>query len=222
MTSTAFKDLVIDAADADRMANFWSAALGLQAAMQESGDAVITDSVPEHTIWINRVPEAKMVKQRVHLDLHVGDVAEMIALGATVQAEHGGWTVMLDPEQGEFCAFPRDRISLPGYRLYELVVDADDPAALCAWWGERLGIAPQHDPDEPWHWLEGGSLPWEMVFNPVQEPKTVKNRIHFDVWGDTRELLDAGATLLRAKDAEIDWDIIADPEGNEVCVFARS
>jgi hypothetical protein len=33
------------------------------------------------------------------------------------------------------------------------------------------------------------------------------------------ELLDAGARLLRARDEEIDWNVLADPEGNEFCVF---
>jgi hypothetical protein len=32
-------------------------------------------------------------------------------------------------------------------------------------------------------------------------------------------LLDAGATLLRAKDDEIHWHVLADPEGNEFCAF---
>ena len=37
----------------------------------------------------------------------------------------------------------------------------------------------------------------------------------------TRQLLSRGATLLRARDDEIQWDVLADPEGNEFCVFAE-
>jgi len=48
----------------------------------------------------------------------------------------------------------------------------------------------------------------------------VKNRMHLDVVGDKAELLSLGATMVRARDEEIDWDILADPEGNEFCVFA--
>ena len=62
-----------------------------------------------------------------------------------------------------------------------------------------------------------GPLFW---INEVPEPKTLKNRMHLDVVGDVRELLDLGATLVRAQDADIDWTILADPEGNEFCVFA--
>lgn len=57
------------------------------------------------------------------------------------------------------------------------------------------------------------------VFTPVPEPKRVKNRVHWDVWGSRDSLLAAGASLLRARDDEIGWDILADPAGNEFCVF---
>ena len=54
----------------------------------------------------------------------------------------------------------------------------------------------------------------------MPEPKTVKNRIHWDVSAAAvQPLLDAGATLLRARDDEISWHVLADPEGNEFCVF---
>ena len=35
------------------------------------------------------------------------------------------------------------------------------------------------------------------------------------------EMQAAGATLLRSRDDEISWDVMADPEGNEFCVFDR-
>jgi hypothetical protein len=60
------------------------------------------------------------------------------------------------------------------------------------------------------------------VFQRVPEPKTVKNRVHWDVTlVDTTidGLVAAGATLLRPKDDEIHWWVMADPEGNEFCAF---
>jgi hypothetical protein len=62
-----------------------------------------------------------------------------------------------------------------------------------------------------------GPLIWIV---PVPEPKIVKNRMHFDVVGETWPLLSAGATMVREQDDEIEWDVLADPEGNEFCVFA--
>ena len=87
-----------------------------------------------------------------------------------------------------------------------------------------------HDPPEdgwvrPAEWPvpivdpEGkGPLIWVV---PVPEKKTIKNRMHIDVFGDPEELLKLGASLLRRKgDGGIEWDLLADPEGNEFCVFA--
>lgn len=64
-------------------------------------------------LLFQRVPEAKTVKNRLHLDVHAGEgrreqeVARLEELGASVLRqvrEPGGiWTVMLDPEGNEFC-----------------------------------------------------------------------------------------------------------------------
>ena len=57
---------------------------------------------------------------------------------------------------------------------------------------------------------------------PVPEPKTVKNRIHWDVDADdVQRLVDPGATVLREPDDAVSLDVLADPEGNEFCAFVR-
>ena len=217
-----FKDLCLDAVDAGRAAEFWSGVLGLPA--QERGTSFrLADDVPEHTLWINAVPEPRTVKQRVHLDVHTGAVSDLLQLGAAVVEEEERWTVLADPEGGELCAFVRPPDRLPGYRLYELVVDAADPDRIATWWAQRFGVAVQHADGESFCWLEGvPGMPWEMVFQPVPEPKRVKNRVHWDLWGRTEDACDAGARLVRAQDDEISWDVLADPEGNEFCVFDPS
>ena len=61
-----------------------------------------------------RLPEAKTVKNRMHLDLGPTDqtrdeeVERLVSLGASVVADHRtaeglGWVVMGDPEDNEFC-----------------------------------------------------------------------------------------------------------------------
>ena len=219
---TTFKDLCLDVVDTDPMARFWSVTLGLSAAPR-GGNAVLTDPVAEHTLWLNRVPEPWTVKQRVHLDVHTRDLADLVAAGATVLDDTSAWTLMADPEGGEFCAFARPPDQVPAYRLYEVVVDAVDPVEIGRWWADRLGTGLESDPEDGASVLPpAAGLPWELLFQPVPEPKTVKNRVHWDLWGDTSELLDAGARLLRRRDDEISWDVLADPEGNEFCVFTRS
>jgi hypothetical protein len=110
-------------------------------------------------------------------------------------------------------------------RFKDLCLDASDHQALADWWCVALGYVRQaEESPRPLDWpvpiedpARQGPLIW---INPVPEPKSVKNRMHLDVIGDKAELLSLGATMVRARDEEIDWDILADPEGNEFCVFA--
>ena len=59
-------------------------------------------------------------------------------------------------------------------------------------------------------------------FNKVPEPKTVKNRVHLDMFGDVDELSRARLRMVVGQGRE--WTVMLDPEGNEFCVFpaARS
>jgi catechol 2,3-dioxygenase-like lactoylglutathione lyase family enzyme len=218
---TEFQDLCLDVTDPERMAAFWGPLLGLRRDPERPERLV--DGVEEHTLWLNVVPEPRTVKQRVHLDVHVAEVSDVVDLGGTVLADRRRWTEMADPEGGELCAFVRDAGALPDYRLYEVVVDSADPAAIGTWWADRFGVSVGHEPDGgdgEFSWLEGPpGPPFEMIFAKVPEPKTVKNRLHWDVRGNVEELLDAGARLLRRPDDDISWHVLADPEGNEFCVF---
>ncbi|NGO69614.1 VOC family protein [Streptomyces boncukensis] len=112
-------------------------------------------------------------------------------------------------------------------RFKDLVMDAVDHQALADWWCAALGYERREPPAghsaTPREWpvpiydpAGCGPLIW---VNPVAEPKTVKNRIHLDVFGSTDELLALGATVMRLRDDSIAWDVLADPEGNEFCVF---
>ena len=91
---------------------------------------------------------------------------------------------------------------------------------IAAWWADRLGTGPRSSDDGSFWWLEPtAGLPVDWVFQTVPEPKRVKNRIHWDVLGDTAGLIGSGATLLRPRGDDLAWDVLADPEGNEFCVF---
>jgi hypothetical protein len=66
-----------------------------------------------------------------------------------------------------------------------------------------------------------------MCFMPITGPKTVKNRVHFDLTSSAQDrdqeierLLALGASRagIRQTGAE-SWTILADPEGNEFCVI---
>jgi hypothetical protein len=128
-----------------------------------------------------------------------------------------------------------------GSRLKDIVIDARRPVPLARFWAAVLGYqirpygkadldqlaairrTPETDPAvavDPPDGVPGPSL----FVNEVPEPKTVKNRLHLDVWlpgGDVDPLLALGARVLREPDEEIDWWVLADPEGNEFCAFRR-
>ena len=157
----------------------------------------------------------------MHLDVYARSVADLEALGATVvlpaEVSGFGWTVMRDPEGGELCAFLRDEP--PAYRLHGVVVDCVDPAAQAAWWGRVLGVPVTTYEGKDWCTLEHATPDPVLTldFVPVPEPRVGPNAVHWDLTGDVEALLDAGATHLWDTER---WTTLADPEGNEFCVFA--
>jgi hypothetical protein len=216
----------MDTTGGETLGRFWADVSGLEFRPDEE-DGNLVGPTEGHGIAMCRVPEAKSVKQRVHLDIYAASVDDLVARGASVvlPAEESGlrWTVMADPEGGEFCAFPKEPAELPAYLVHGLVVDSVDPESIARWWAEALDAKLGGDADKGWWWLENvpGMPITTMDFVPVPEPKTVKNRIHWDVVGTVEAMRERGATLLRARDEEISWNVMADPEGNEFCVFER-
>jgi len=220
MAIARFKDLSLDAGDPARLGAFWAAVLGRTWEALDDGDGLLRGPTPQHTIWVNRVPEAKTVKHRVHLDIYAADLAGLEVLGATVVEPQGtrAWTVMADPEGGEFCAFLRSEV--PAERLHGLAVDCADAQAQARWWAGVYGVSVIEN--DGWLTLERvpGMPTLTMDFAAVPEPKTVKNRIHWDVTvPGVAPLVEAGATVLREPGADIGWHVLADPEGNEFCAF---
>lgn len=217
-----FKELCLDTADRNSaLGRFWAEVAGLR--HEYSPEDPVGDLAGEQEgmgIAICPVPEPKTVKNRVHLDVSVNSLDEITSRGGTVVAEHERWTVCQDPEGNELCAFVRPG-DLPAYRVFEIVVDCAEPREIATWWAEVFGVEAQTD-DRPYWWLTGvdgfpTAGPWfAMVFAPVPESKTVKNRMHWDVYGDPADFLARGATHLWDEDR---WTVLADPEGNEFCVF---
>jgi len=125
------RSVVVDCVRPHELARFWAAALGyavrpyddaeverLRAAgiddVEDDPSVVIDPPAEGPTIWFNRVPEPRVGKNRVHLDIDLPDAAgieQLLTLGATVVRPLGAvpdepWVVLADPEGNEFCAFP--------------------------------------------------------------------------------------------------------------------
>ncbi|MDQ1678322.1 MAG: hypothetical protein QOC93_3466 [Actinomycetota bacterium] len=228
MPDAKFKDLCADAGDPVALGRFWAAVLGLDPVAGDDGDLRLDAADPHRRIWVNRVPEPRTVKTRLHLDVRLPtyDPSPLVALGATVESEPGGdrdWWVLADPEGTTFCAMgPHPYHKPPAVEAFELVVDCADPWAQARWWAGATGGEACRRDGAPWAWVEGAAgFPWRYwVFTPVPEPKTAKNRWHWDVTtDDPRLLVDRGARVLREPDDDARWWVLADPEGNEFCAF---
>jgi hypothetical protein len=128
-------EIVVDCADPPRLARFWPAALDYEV-IDERPDLVeigpgdvsaeqrldgVRSGPTFATIYFVRVPEGKVVKNRVHLDISPVDtdqeteVARLEGLGARrtdLAPADRSWVVLLDPEGNEFCVM---RSLAPGH-----------------------------------------------------------------------------------------------------------
>ena len=101
----------IDVEDFDRSARFWSAVLGLKVASRSDRYLQFEREGSGLEIYLQKVPEKKTSKTRVHMDIRVTDLdvalARVEALGGRMfqRVEESGsqWIVVLDPDGTEFC-----------------------------------------------------------------------------------------------------------------------
>lgn len=183
--------LVVDAVEPRTVETFWAAALGGRAQRE------LVSFRPQR--------RAKLVKNRVHLDLYVRDLDALLDLGATVLAEYRPERVTLaDVEGNEVCAFldPRLDDGVPA-RAFAVCTDSDRPEELAAWWATQVGAEIRNGPDGTPRWLYGSAglenLIWKFV--RVADERMVPNRWQWTVCDDAA---DSGA--------------LVDPQGNEFSV----
>jgi predicted enzyme related to lactoylglutathione lyase len=116
------------------------------------------------------------------------------------------------------------------FDVRSITVDCADPYRQALFWSKVTGW--QEDPGDPNSPgdPEGRIVSpqgFSLLFIPVPEGKTVKNRVHLDLAPAVRSrdeevarLLAAGASLVsdHRKPDGTGWVTLADPEGNEFCV----
>ncbi|MGH9286734.1 MAG: VOC family protein [Acidimicrobiales bacterium] len=119
-------------------------------------------------------------------------------------------------------------------RLNSVVFDAADPSALARFWATATGWPITYEePDEvvvepP---EDDAGTPTEpgvpLVFVLVDDPKLSKNRVHLDLNSrsadEQREIVERllahGAEPADIGQIDVRWVVLADPEGNELCVL---
>jgi predicted enzyme related to lactoylglutathione lyase len=111
--TAAIAMVTIDCADPKELAQFWTEALGMTITLDIEGEYLVLTPATEGgvALGLQKVPEPKAGKNRVHVDLGTADraaeVDRLVRLGATVIGEHVhadfAWTVLTDPAGNEFC-----------------------------------------------------------------------------------------------------------------------
>jgi hypothetical protein len=169
------------------------------------------------------VPEPKVVKNRVHLDLRAPSPQPLLDLGATLYDDQQDHVVLRDPEGNELCVFPGPDASDVGIaRPFALCVDSAAPEAAANWWQGVLGGRVGDGPDGTPRWLHGAAGLGELIlkFVRVDDDRVVKNRWHWDVTTEhLPALVAAGADVIRSPDDDVRWTVLIDPQGNEFCAF---
>ncbi|SFG01792.1 hypothetical protein SAMN05421541_14510 [Actinoplanes philippinensis] len=106
-----WEQVVVDAEDPARLARWWAEALGY-VIVNEAPDEVEIRRTPSELpgLLFTPVPDAKQVKNRLHIDLRPDDqeaeVERLVGMGArSVDVGQGDvpWVVLADPEGNEFC-----------------------------------------------------------------------------------------------------------------------
>ena len=116
-----------------------------------------------------------------------------------------------------------------GLRIQCVNIDAGDPSGLASFWEAALGWRRTHETDdevvlEPPEGAVGDGLLPDLLFARVPEHKAGKNRLHLDLRPEDQDaevarLLELGAHAVDVGQGEVSWVVLADPEGNELCVL---
>jgi predicted enzyme related to lactoylglutathione lyase len=107
-----------------------------------------------------------------------------------------------------------------------LVLDCKDPEALARFWAPALDYVDLGTFGAYVALFPNGRPGPKLLLQRVDEPKAVKNRMHFDIEvpdieSEAQRLVALGATRISeapCSEHGSTWILMTDPEGNEFCV----
>jgi len=230
--------LTFDAQDPAGLARFWGSFLGRET-LEDPRDGFLVLPSDDTQIRLRFVPsqEQKTFPNKIHFDLTSATpedqprtVARALELGArhidVGQLPEEGHVVLADPEGDEFCVIEAGNNFTAGCGFIG-ALSCDGSQEVGYFWSEALGwpLVWDQDQETAIQSPRGGSkIAWG---GPPLDPKPAKNRLHFDLAppadGDQQaevdRLLSRGASRLDIGQGDVDWVVMADPDGNEFCVL---
>jgi catechol 2,3-dioxygenase-like lactoylglutathione lyase family enzyme len=221
-----------DANDPRRLTHFWAGVLGWEIAAD--GVALLPSDDTGFRIRFVPTEEQKTGQNQMHFDLTCTSledqqrtVARALELGARHidigQRPEEQHVVLADPEGNEFCVIePGNNFLADCGFVGALACDGSQEVGY--FWSKALGWPLVWDQDQETAIRSPHGGPKITWGGPPFKAKTGKNRVHFDLAGDQQaevdRLVSLGATRLDIGQGDVSWVVMADPDGNEFCVFA--
>lgn len=229
--------LCFDAHDPLRLARFWAGVLLWEVADDpHEGVTILPTDDTGFRLRFVHTEEPKTLQNRMHFDLtstSVADQRETVERALGLDGRHvdvgqrpeEGHIVLGDPEGNEFC------VIAPGNRF---LADCGFVGALACDGTQEVGYFWSAALDWPLVWDQdqetairsphgGPKITWG---GPPLMPKPPKNRLHFDLApadGDQQaevdRLISLGASRVDIGQGEVRHVVLADPDGNEFCVY---
>jgi predicted enzyme related to lactoylglutathione lyase len=230
--------LCFDANDSSGPARFWAEALRWEKDETHDEIGLVPTDGTSFRIRFVPVPEQKAGRNRIHLDLtttsidaQTGTVERLVEFGGrhidVGQRPEEGHVVLADPEGNELCVIEPDNAFLADCgRLGSITCDGSREVGY--FWSAALGWPSVWDQDEETAIRApdgtGSIITWG---GPPVAPKMGKNRLHLDIappahgdqLAEVDRLVSLGARQVDIGQGEVDWVVMADPDGNEFCVL---
>ncbi|TCO51089.1 hypothetical protein EV646_10171 [Kribbella antiqua] len=234
MTSHLFA-LCFDANEPVRLARFWAGVLGWEMADDEI--AILPNDDTGFRIRFAPTEEPKAGPNQTHFDLTSNlepqqvIVERALGLGArhidVGQLPEEGHVVLADPEGNEFCVIEAGNNFLADCGFIG-ALSSDGTQEVGYFWSKALDWPLVWDQDEETAIRSPHGGPKITWGGPPVSPKLGKNRLHFDLappaGGDQQaevdRLISLGAKRIDIGQGDVDWVVMADPDGNEFCVLA--
>jgi predicted enzyme related to lactoylglutathione lyase len=230
--------LTLDANDPLGLARFWSGVLGREMADDpRDGFTLLPNDATEFRLRFVPSQQQKSGPNQMHFDLTSTSLEDQqrtvdrvlrlggrhLDIGQGADAEH---VVLADPEGNEFCVIEPDNNFLADCGVMGALA-SDGSQAVGYFWSKALGWPLVWDQDEETAIQSprgGTKITWG---GPPLEPKTGKERLHFDLapgadadqQAEVDRLICLGATRVDIGQGDVSWVVMADPDGHEFCVL---
>jgi len=236
--TTQLVALSFDANDPRGLAGFWGGVLGWEV-VEDPYDGIVLLPSDDTGFRLRFLPskEPKTGQNQVHFDLTSQSLEEQeqtvaralelsgrrLDIGQGADALH---VVLADPEGNEFCVIEPGNNFLADCGFIG-ALSSDGSQEVGYFWSKALDWPLVWDQDEETAIRSPHGGPKITWGGPPVNPKTGKNRLHFDLAppadGDQQaevdRLVSLGATRIDIGQGEVSWIVLADPDGNEFCVL---